>query len=126
MLIMPSRGDRVYELLFIFCCNCVAIFARFPRYSKVLVQIGDFFINPFYVTPPGKTVANISALFFLSQPSQIPGLSCGVNRFCKVLFFCLLTAYARYRQTDGRNCDLNSGVLMICGLSNRAVANDLG
>ena len=102
MLIMPSRGDRVYELLFIFCCNCVAIFARFPRYSKVLVQIGDFFINPFYVTPPGKTVANISALFFLSQPSQIPGLSCGVNRFCKVLFF-VYSQLTRVidRQTDG-------------------------
>ena len=70
MLIMPSRGDRVYELLFIFCCNCVAIFARFPRYSKVLVQIGDFFINPFYVTPPGKTVANISALFFYHNQAR--------------------------------------------------------
>ena len=87
MLIMPSRGDRVYELLFIFCCNCVAIFARFPRYSKVLVQIGDFFINPLYVTPPGKTVANISALFFFitTKPDPWPIMRCQQILFTRSL-----------------------------------------
>jgi len=58
----------------------------------------------------GKTFLNIFALFL--QLSEIPGLSGGVNRFCKSPLFTLIAQACyiiTYRQTDRRKSDPNSG-----------------
>jgi len=64
-----------------------------------------------HITPSeGKTVANIFALFFLiTDPDPWPIRSCQTLQ--KV--FCLHTAHARYRQTDGRKSGLNSGAYYV-------------
>jgi len=51
-------------------------------------------------------LANIFALF--SQPSHIPGLSDGVNRFCKTSYVYSQPTRVTDGQTDRRTCDLNS------------------
>jgi len=55
---------------------------------------------------PGKTAANIFEFFF-SKPSQMPGVSRGVKRFCKTS-----TVYLQLEQTDRRKSDLNSKRLL--------------
>jgi len=81
--------------------------------ERCWLKVAIFFIyslSLLHNNPLGKSGCKYFRAIF-SEPSQIPGLASGFNSE-KVI--CLLTAKARYRQTDGHTdrqtaSDLNSG-----------------
>jgi len=87
--------------LFVFHCKFATI-AISCIVSEVKPHIGSksrlFNTTSIIITFWVKMVVNIFSLF--SQPSQIPGLSGGVNRFCKTSSVC--SQLKRVRETDGQ------------------------
>jgi len=61
-------------------CFFITVYDYEKTVREISVENRDVFIYPFFITTPGKSGANIFALF-LPQSSQIPGHPSGVYTF---------------------------------------------